>query len=187
MLDGSGNVIVGGNYEGTVDFNPGAGTTNLPCTDYANQGFITKLNSAGALVWAKGLESSGSLNVFEDTNVYGLAVDAAGNIYATGGFSGTTDFDPGSGTYSLTTAPDATDVFVLKLSSAGNFDWADAFGGTTGSGTGFGIAVNSAGTIYLDGYYSGTVNFSPDPNNPNWLTDPNGTTYTSMFFITLSQ
>jgi hypothetical protein len=174
-LDGSGNVIVGGMYYGAVDFNPGAGTTILPGTQ---GGYITKLNSAGALVWANALESNNA------TTVNGLAVDAAGNIYATGGFAGTTDFNPGSGTYSLTSAGQ-DDVFVMKLDSAGNFDWAYSFG-STGNDIGYGIAVDSAGTVYLDGYYEGTVNFSPDPNNPYWLTDPNGT-YTSMFFVKLTQ
>ena len=176
-LDGSGNVIVGGYYYGAVDFDPGRGTTILPWTDSGSPGFITKLSGAGALVWAKALESDSNIMVF------GLAVDAAGSIYATGGFSGTTDFDTGSGTYSLTSAG-GSDVFVMKLDSAGNFGWADSFG-STGSDTGFGIAVDSAGTIYLDGYYQGTVNFSPDPNNPYWLTDPG--TNTSMFFVRLTQ
>ena len=47
----------------------------------AGDGFITKLNSSGGLVWARALEKDqSSSSVF----VYGLAVDAAGGIYATG-------------------------------------------------------------------------------------------------------
>ncbi len=48
-LDPSGNVITGGWYGNTVDFNPGSGTTNLPTN---GGGFIVKLTgSSGSLVW----------------------------------------------------------------------------------------------------------------------------------------
>ena len=45
-LDGSGNVVVGGLYAGTVDFNPGAGVTYLTTN---NGGFVTKLNAGAGL------------------------------------------------------------------------------------------------------------------------------------------
>ena len=48
--DGGGNIIVGGYYGRSVDFNPGSGTTTLPTV---GGGYITKLSSTGALVWAK--------------------------------------------------------------------------------------------------------------------------------------
>ena len=44
----------------SVDFNPGSGTTTLPGLPGASAvqgGFLTKLNSTGALVWARGLAS----------------------------------------------------------------------------------------------------------------------------------
>jgi len=44
-----------------------------------------------------------------------VAVDTAGNVYATGTFEGMTDLDPGPGTYDLTAVNDR-DVFVAKLS-----------------------------------------------------------------------
>jgi hypothetical protein len=151
-LDGSGNIIVGGTFNGTVDFNPGSGTTNLATT---SGGFIAKLNTSGALVWARALQGNAS------TFVYGLDVDAAGNIYATGPYHGTVDLDPGAGTYSRTTAGNG-DIFVMKLTSAGNFVWAETFGGV-GNDVSFGIVVDTDGDIQLAGYYRDPFDVDPDP------------------------
>lgn len=43
-----------------------------------------------------------------------IATDSAGNVYSTGYFSGTVDFDPGAGTFNLTSAG-SNDVFISKL------------------------------------------------------------------------
>lgn len=175
VLDGSGNVIVGGYYGATVDFDPGAGTTTLPSTGGA---FITKLNNSGGLVWAKALECANGpiLN--------GMAVDAAGNIYATGQFTGTIDLDPGVGTFSRTSAGDYWSTFVVKLDFAGNFGWGESFGGTSAV-VGEGIAVDSSGTIHLVGYYLGDVDFNPDPLDTYWLSNPG--TRGDIFFVKLTQ
>jgi hypothetical protein len=151
-LDGSGNIIVGGTYLGTVDFNPGGGTTNLPTI---GGGFIAKLTSSGGLAWAKALESSST------TFVRGLDTDAAGNIYASGTFSGTIDLDPGAGSVSRTTAGQ-NDIYVVKLTAAGNLNWAETFGGA-GSDVNFGLAVDPAGVVHLAGYYRDSFDFDPDP------------------------
>ncbi|MFO0815210.1 MAG: SBBP repeat-containing protein [Gemmatales bacterium] len=171
-LDGSGNVIVGGTYRGPVDFNPGSGTTMLPTV---GGGFITKLNSGGGLGWAKALESA------SNCYVNGLTVDVAGNIYASGSFNGTVDFDPGTSISSKSSAG-SYDIFVLKLTSSGNYSWDETFGGI-GNDNSSGIAVDAAGTIHLAGSYQGTVNF--DPTDLYFLTNPGP--YNNIFLVRLRQ
>jgi hypothetical protein len=173
-LDNSGNILVGGTFNGTVDFNPGAGITYL-----ATQmgGFVTKLNSSGALVWAREIE--GDAGAF----VYGLAVDASGNIYGTGTNHGTVDLDPGAGVYSRTTAGQS-DMFVMKLTSAGNFVWAKTFGGT-GSELSNAIAVDAAGDVHFAGSYRESFDADPDPFDTYGL--PGDPTFGRGFKLRLRQ
>ncbi len=89
----------------------------------------------------------------------GIVVDSIGNVYTTGYFKGTADFDPGAGTANLTSAGD-NDIFVSKLDSSGNFIWAKSMGGT-GIDAGCGIAVDLSGNVYTTGYFNGTADFDP--------------------------
>jgi len=61
--------------------------------------FICKLDSSGNLVWVKDMGGAGAA-----CGSYSLALDHSNNIYATGYFGGTVDFDPGSGVYNQTSA-----------------------------------------------------------------------------------
>ena len=86
-----------------------------------------------------------------------LAVDSADNVYTTGEFRGAMDFEPGAGTYNLTSGGSA-DIFVSKLDSSGYFVWAKSMGGT-GSDRGYGIAVDSAANVHTTGYFWETIDF----------------------------
>jgi hypothetical protein len=94
-----------------------------------------------------------------------VATDAAGNVYVTGNFSGTADFDPGPATCNLTSAG-GYDVFVAKYSSAGALLWARRLGGV-GDDYGKGIAVASDGSVCTTGYFGGTADFDPGPGTFN--------------------
>lgn len=67
-----------------------------------------------------------------------VAVDAAGNVYTTGSFWGTVDFDPGPGIVNLTSAG-ASDIFITKQAPSGALTWAVRMGGT-GSDEGLSLA-----------------------------------------------
>src|SRR5262249_46253214 len=95
--DNSGNVYVVGDFQGTTDFDPGTGTYNLTASGTQNA-YLAKYNSSGNLVWAGNIPTTAG----NSTTVSGITRDSSNNLYVTGDFSGTADFDLGSGTYNLT-------------------------------------------------------------------------------------
>ena len=163
-VDGSGNVYTTGFFGGTVDFDPGPGTTNLTSVG-GKDIFVSKLDASGSFVWAR------SLGGTSDDTGYWLAVDGSGNVYTTGIFQGTVDFDPGPGTTNLTSAG-SNDIFVSKLDASGSFVWAVRMGGT-GNDVGFSVAVDGSGNVYTTGFFVGTVDFDPGTGTTN-LTSAGG-------------
>jgi hypothetical protein len=84
-----------------------------------------------------------------------VAVDAQGNAYVVGGFSGTVDFDPTDGTEARTAAgPKRSDAFVTKYDAAGRLAWALTFGSPDMEFARC-VAVDRAGFAYVAGFYSG--------------------------------
>ncbi|MEZ4972377.1 MAG: gliding motility-associated C-terminal domain-containing protein [Cyclobacteriaceae bacterium] len=152
-VDNLGNVYTVGSFIGTTDFDPGTGTTNL-VSPSSNDIFVSKLDQDGNFVWAVGIGSTGA------DRANSIAIDVAGDLYITGRFNGTVDFDPGSGTANLTASTGIGDIFILKLNSAGAYQWAVKIG-TTGPDEGLGIAVDPTGEIIVTGEFSGTVDFDP--------------------------
>ena len=158
-VDGSGNVYTSGFFTGTVDFDPGAGTSNLTSAGNNSDIYISKLDAAGNFIWAKRLGGS-SVEIG-----LSIAVDSFGNVYTAGSFMGTVDFDPGTGSSNLTSAG-LFDIFISKLDSAGNFGWAKSMGGTNDD-NGASISVDGSGNVYTTGYFHGNVDFDPGPGTSN--------------------
>jgi len=96
-----------------------------------------------------------------DDNADNVVIDKWGNIYVAGGFSGTVDFDPGSGVADYV-SNGGTDAFLSKFSSNGTFQWARTWGGS-GRDVAGGIGVDSFGNVYVDGPFQNSVDFNPDP------------------------
>ncbi|MBK8846295.1 MAG: T9SS type A sorting domain-containing protein [Bacteroidetes bacterium] len=140
-------------FYGTVDFDPNVGVFNLTAA-YSYDCFILKIDSSGNLVWAKSIGRSPSPG-----NGIGIAVDKSGNVYSTGQFGGTFDFDPGTGVFHLT-SKGSDDIYVLKLDALGNFVWAKSIG-SSGQDIGLSIDVDSSGNAYTSGVFQGTADFDP--------------------------
>lgn len=151
--DANGDVYTTGNFRDTVDFDPGVGVFDLMASTQSDI-FIQKLTFAGAFLWAKNMGGT-SYN-----NGESVAIDANGNAYITGYFQGSTDFDPGVGTFILTTSGGTSDVFIQKLNSAGNLLWVKQIDGTHYD-NGFSVATDAYGNVYTTGRFGGTVDFDP--------------------------
>ena len=151
-VDNSGNVYTIGYFAGTSDFDPGPGIYSLTANGSADI-FISKLDSMGNLVWARAFGSTD----WDKGN--SIALDNSGNIYATGFFSDTVDFDPGPGVFNLTSVG-ITDIFICKLDASGNYLWAKSVGGTDYD---FGISIKTddSGNVYTTGNFLDTVDFDP--------------------------
>jgi hypothetical protein len=159
-IDLSGNVLATGRYDGTVDFDPSkSGVDNAVAA--TTQAYTVKWDTTGALVWFAGFGGTGT------TFGSAVAADRAGNVYTTGGFSDTADFDPRAGTVNVI-APATGAVFVSKLDPAGTFVFADSIGGSTDVEVGPGeIGVDKSQNIYTTGQYSGTQDFDPGAGTSN--------------------
>jgi hypothetical protein len=162
--DESGYVYTTGLFAGTVDFDPGPGTATITSGGSADI-FICKLDSDGNFVWAKALSGTGGKG-------WGISTDRWGNVYATGHFSGTMDFDPGAGVTNVTSAG-SHDMFLSKLDSDGNLVWAKTVGGS-GADYGHGAAADSSGNIHVVGNFSTTVDFDTGPGTTEYTSEGSG-------------
>ena len=152
-VDASGNIYTTGYFNGIVDLDPGPAMYTVTSMGVADM-FITKINSAGNLIWAK--QIGGAFNDYG----YSITVDAAGNVFTSGYFEGTADFDPNAGVYNLTPVGGPSDIFICKLSTSGNFIWAKSFGGN-GEDRAYSITLDASGNIYTTGLFAGTGDFDP--------------------------
>lgn len=152
--DKYGNSYSTGIFDGTTDFDPGAGTYTLTSPGgYYN--YILKLDATGAFVWVKYFSTTDNLETFD------IEVDESGGVYVLGTMDGTSNFDPGSTNYTLTSFG-SNDVFIAKLSSSGTFLWARQFGGLGSTvyceQT---LAVDNLGNVFAAGSFDGVVDFNP--------------------------
>ena len=140
--DGSGNVLVGGSFTGTVDL--GGGALSSGGMDDA---FVAKYLADGTPVWSRRMGGTGN------DGVTGIALDRSGNAFVTGYFQNAVDFGGGA----LSSAG-LNDIFVAKYSATGGFLWAKRFG-SSGDDEGFGVAVDGNGDVLVTGAFTASMSF----------------------------
>lgn len=148
QVDGAGNIYVCGDFLNAGDFDPGPGVFTMTPTMWS--GFLVKLDSSGTFQWAFMLESALCIS---------SCLDQSGNIYLSGPFSGTVDFDPGPGIYNMTSSYTEGRMFILKLNPNGEFIWAKQL---VGSGDPIHyITTDSNNNLLVSGTFSDTTDIDP--------------------------
>jgi len=151
-IDTYGNSLTTGWFGNTAKF----GTISI--TSYGSEDiFIAKFDKTGNSLWVK--KAGGSLNDFGN----GISTDAAGNIYITGSFRDTANFD----TITLTSFG-WNDFFIAKYDNSGNCVWAKR-GGDSKDDFGNGIYTDSIGNSFVTGKYDTAVFIAKYDNSGNCL------------------
>ncbi len=179
--DNSGNVLTTGYFQGTGSFDP---TNNTTIPSNANlSAFISKLDSNGNYVWAKGLNRIGA-GVDHGT---GIAVDQNDAVYVTGYFYGTIFLDPDFTNINRDTFKSITsnpDPMLVKLNASGDYEWGRTITSKSGS-RGYHVLVPRSQEVYLSGNFSDTTLFNPRGANTHQIIAPsvtNGNGFTMKLF-----
>ncbi len=146
--DAAGNLVLVGSFQGTVDFDPGAGSAPLTSAG-GNDVFVAKYAADGTFMWVRKAGGTSS------DMATAVAIDNAGNVVVSGSFLQTADI----GGTNLT-SNGSTDAFLWKLDGAGTTVWVRGIGGS-GIDEATGVDTLANGDVVATGAFSGTVDFDP--------------------------
>lgn len=151
--NGSGLLYVAGRFFGTCDFDPGSGVYNRTSAGQSDA-FVSQFDTSGNWYSVKVWGAS----VYDD--IWGIARNEYSDVFTTGEFGGTVDFDPGGGTANRTAAG-GKDAFLSKLDQYGNFVWVRTWGGA-GQELAYSMAYDpDLDSAYVTGDFEGTADFDP--------------------------
>lgn len=164
--DASGDVLVTGTFTFTTDFDPGASVQNITAVDnLQTDAFLLKLSAAGDFAWVNRIGGK------RGDRGNALVTDDASNIYITGRFQDTVDFDPGVSVSQLYATTNNA-IFVARYTTSGTFDWVKGLQGdpelTIGEGKG--ITLDDLNNVYVVGDFAGEIDFDPGAGTFNLAT-----------------
>ena len=144
--DALGNIVIGGQFDGSLDFGGGA-LVSMGGEDI----FVAKLSPGGDHLWSKSFGS-----VLSSQRCASVAIDAAGNIVLTGQFLGTINF--GGAALVATNMNSTQNIFLAKLDAGGNHLWSKGFGDAAQQ-YGQAVAFGAGGSILVTGGAEGSTDF----------------------------
>lgn len=165
-LDEEENVFAVGTFLDSIE----ATTINNGSVKLISKGktdmFVAKINPQGALVWIKqvgGKDFMGSTGTnidFYQDPFLAIVSDKNGNLYISGHYRDSVDFDPGAGQYFNTSLNASTsNSFILALDKEGAFKWVRTLYG--GNNVAQELAIDrNKGTLYVTGHFTDNVDFN---------------------------
>jgi hypothetical protein len=145
--DPSGNAYIAGSTS-SADLPATSGAYSRQFAGGSSDAFVAKFSPSGALLYATYVGGSAA------DVAYALAVDSQGNAYLTGS-TASSNFPVTQSAYRSTLAG-ASNVFVAKLNPAGSSLLYASYLGGSGTDTGYGIAVDASGDVFIAGSTSST-------------------------------
>lgn len=143
-IDSSNNIVITGNFAGSVDF--GGGTlTSAGSAD----GYLAQFDSDGSHLWSLRYGGAG------DENPLGLAIDATDDVWVAGSFT-SASIDLGGGAISLV---GVSDCFLARFSSTGTHELSDGYGGGSALCIATSVASDPMGNALLGAIITATVDF----------------------------
>jgi hypothetical protein len=151
-----GDLYVAGRFHGTADFDPGPGVVEYTTGGLPDDAYLSKFDTSGNFYWAYrwGAESS--------DGAFDVSTDSFQNVYVTGYFTMTIDFDPGPGIEEH--SANGIDVYLSKFDASGAYLWTRTWGGYLNYG--WGLAVDEQDNVLIGGEFSVSVqavDFDPGP------------------------
>ena len=154
-VDTSGNIAVGGTFQGTATFGAKSYTAGG-----SSDTFVTKLDTNGNFLWTQATVGSG----LSLASASGLTFDPSGNVVLTGFYVGVVNFDP-TNTLQLQSVG-SRNIFIQKLGTSGNVLWTDSVGGTD-IDQGNSVVTDPSGNVYVTGTFSSIADFNPGAGTAN--------------------
>ena len=151
--DNAGNIYATGYTNDTIDLSFGAGTAIHATSTTQADIIVLSLDKTGTFRFGFGLGAGAS--------DYGYDIHVSGTkVLLTGIFQSTVDFDPSSGTYTLSSNGSA-DAFLAIYSTNGSLTWAGNFGSPSYD---YGSAVTSYNQyVYVAGRFQDVADMDPSP------------------------
>lgn len=150
--DANNNLIMIGDFNDTIDFDPSPATVNLISNSNVEDIFVAKYSENGVLLHAFKLGGS------DENSSQSIIADPSGNFYVSGDFFTTIDLDPGPA-QALFSSVGGKDGFWAKYDLNGNYISGNAYDG----GVNF-MELDQNGNFYFSGRLPDSMDVDPGPN-----------------------
>lgn len=159
------NIYSTGTFSGTADIAPG-NDTMFVTTHGGTDIFVNSISSTGSIIWGGCMGGSGA------DNSHTLRLNSNGDVYITGSFLDSADFDPGA-VMNYYQAVGGRDGFIVRLDNSGSFSWAMRIGSPETDYT-RGLSFSPSGEIWTTGYYLNSTLYPNPQGLGNALTNLGG-------------